>query len=136
MNDEYKNITVGQDEDGNGGDPYTIRLLPTTVFLQIQFEMDKEGMTPTLIKKAITNGVAIGSSEMTSDKYEKHFRGKRAMQVFDLFQNLMSFNLDPDGFDDLVNELGKEQEVLEEEQEEEVVLAAPKRKSKSNASKG
>ena len=79
--------------------------------------------------------MAIGSSEMTSDKYEKHFRGKRAMQVFDLFQNLMSFNLDPDGFDDLVNELGKEQEVLEE-QEEEVVLAAPKRKSKSNASKG
>lgn len=120
MTTEFKTIKIGED------DSYTIRLLPTTVFLEIQFEMDKDGMTPFLIKKAITNGAAIGSSEINSDRYEKHFRGKKAMQVFELFQNIMDFNLDPEGFD----ELGKSQEVAEDSEDETPVGKKPKRASK------
>ena len=120
MTTEFKTIKIGED------DSYTIRLLPTTVFLEIQFEMDKEGMTPDLIKKAITSGVAIGSAEVNSERYEKHFRGKRAVQVFELFQNILEFNLDPEGFD----ELGKSQEVAEDSEDETPVGKKPKRASK------
>lgn len=112
MSVEFKTIQVGAE---GKEDTYTIRLLPTTVFLQLQFELDKDGMNPELIKKAITNAAAIGSSEINSERYEKHFRGAKAVQVFDLFSHILEFNLDPEGYD---ADLGKEVEEVEEKPKE------------------
>lgn len=85
---QQKNVIVG-------GEQYVITQLPAMLGLTIQFDMERDGVTPQLIQKVICSSVIFGSSLITDKVFDSKFAGKYA-DLMDLFQECLVFNFTED----------------------------------------
>lgn len=85
---QQKNVIVG-------GEQYVITQLPAMLGLTVQFDMERDGVTPQLIQKMICSSVIFGSSLITDKVFDSKFAGKYS-DLMDLFQECLVFNFTED----------------------------------------
>lgn len=81
---QQKNVTIG-------GDQFVINQLPAMLGLTVQFDMERDGVTPQLIQKVICSSVIFGSSLISDKVFDTKFAGKYN-NLMDLFQECLVFN--------------------------------------------
>lgn len=86
---QQKNVIVG-------GEQYVITQLPAMLGLTVQFDMERDGVTPQLIQKMVCSSVIFGSSLITDKVFDSKFAGKYS-DLMDLFQECLVFNFTEDG---------------------------------------
>lgn len=86
---QQKNVTIG-------GEDFVLNQLPAMVGLTIQFDMERDGVTPEIIQKVITSSVISGSSLISSKTFDTKFAGKYS-NLMDLFQECLIFNFTEEG---------------------------------------
>lgn len=97
---------VVKEIDGVG---YVLKLFPAMVGLSFISRLEREGMSPEVIRDVIVKGCSIGSSGMTEAKFNTQFAGKYK-PMMELFAEILQHNnLFPEAEGEEGNEEGSEE---------------------------
>lgn len=92
--------------DGVG---YVLKLFPAMVGLSFISRLEREGMSPEVIRDVIVKGCGIGSVNMTEAKFNTQFAGKYK-PMMELFAEILQYNnLFPEAEGEEGNEEGSEE---------------------------
>lgn len=92
--------------DGVG---YVMKLFPAMTGLGFISRMEREGMSPEVIRDVIVKGSSIGSAGMTEAKFNTQFAGKYKVMM-ELFAEVLKHNnLFPEAEGEEGNEEGSEE---------------------------
>lgn len=91
------------------GSSFVLKLFPAMVGLSFISRLEREGMSPEVIRDVIIKGAGIGSVTMTEAKFNTQFAGKYK-PMMELFAEVLKYNnLFPEAEGEEGNEEGSEE---------------------------